>query len=941
MNISAGARLGPYEVLAVLGAGGMGEVYRARDSKLNRDVAIKVLPSQYGNDPERVARFHREAQVLAALNHPNIAHIHGFDNLSGTHALVMELVPGPTLAEQIEQGPIPVAEALTIARQIAEALQAAHEQNIIHRDLKPANIKVREDGTVKVLDFGIAKLAADPAADSDTLGHAATVTTPAVTLAGVMLGTAAYMSPEQTKGRPADRRSDVWAFGAVLFEMLTARRAFEGEDITETLANVLRSEPDWTRLPADVPPHITRLVRQCLAKDRRQRLADIAVALFVLNDSAGSAPLGPTAGPPVAARWWRRLLLPAAAAVALALAAASAAWMATRPTPPQVTRFAIVQSGPNALSVDAQSRDLTITPDGSRIVYKGASTGVETRLLVRALDRLDATSLTKGGLARAPFSSPDGRWIGFIEPAPVTLHKVSIEGGPSIRICGLDGPSRGFTWGTDGRIVYATAVTTTGLQRVSSDGGEPEILTRPNRERGEADHLWPHLLPGGASVLFTITPLIGGTDASQIAVLDLRNPNAEPKTVVRGGSQAQYLPTGHLVYTAAGALRVAPFDLNRLELTGPATSLVEDVVTLSSGTAEFDVSRDGTLVYVTGGADMSSPRTLVWVDRQGVETAVKGAPTRPFVSLRLSPEGSRAAVEIRDQDNDIWVWDTARETLARVTTDSGIDQSPIWSADGRSLVFSSQAGDGSGSLHRQAADRIRKGRAALRQPQYRAPVGRLIEYRSHRLQRSQVGDRSGRAGAEPHRGTADEAIDRDSIRRAQRRDFAQRPMACVPVERIGTVRRVRATLSGDGSRAGAGLERRRPSTGVVANRRRTVLSRAGRADEREDRRRRAVVREAAGRGVQACVLPRRRQQHEPRLRRVSRRQTVPDDQGPQRRSRGGAGLDRGRPSLVRRTEAARSSGALTVARHFFQTRSAKSAKRSQSYGVRLCVPVRT
>jgi Tol biopolymer transport system component len=723
MNISAGARLGPYEVLAVLGAGGMGEVYRARDSKLNRDVAIKVLPSQYGNDPERVARFHREAQVLAALNHPNIAHIHGFDNLSGTHALVMELVPGPTLAEQIEQGPIPVAEALTIARQIAEALQAAHEQNIIHRDLKPANIKVREDGTVKVLDFGIAKLAADPAADSDTLGHAATVTTPAVTLAGVMLGTAAYMSPEQTKGRPADRRSDVWAFGAVLFEMLTARRAFEGEDITETLANVLRSEPDWTRLPADVPPHITRLVRQCLAKDRRQRLADIAVALFVLNDSAGSAPLGPTAGPPVAARWWRRLLLPAAAAVALALAVASAAWMATRPTPPQVTRFAIVQSGPNALSVDAQSRDLTITPDGSRIIYKGASTGVETRLLVRALDRLDATSLTKGGLARAPFSSPDGRWIGFIEPAPVTLHKVSIEGGPSIRLCALDGPSRGFTWGTDGRIVYATAVTTTGLQRVSSDGGEPEILTRPNRERGEADHLWPHLLPGGASVLFTITPLIGGTDASQIAVLDLRNPNAEPKTVVRGGSQAQYLPTGHVVYAADGALRVAPFDLNRLELTGPATSLVEDVVTLSSGTAEFDVSRDGTLVYVTGGADMSSPRTLVWVDRQGVETAVKGAPTRPFVSLRLSPEGSRAAVEIRDQDNDIWVWDTARETLARVTTDSGIDQSPIWSADGRSLVFSSQAGDGSGSLHRQAADGSGKVERLFDNPNTARPSG--------------------------------------------------------------------------------------------------------------------------------------------------------------------------------------------------------------------------
>ena len=543
MALSPGTRLGPYEIRSALGAGGMGEVYRARDTKLNRDVAIKVLPDLFANDPERLARFRREAQVLAALNHPNIAHIHGFEDSNGIHALVMELVEGPTLAERIVQGPIPLSEALPIAKQIAEALAAAHDQGIIHRDLKPANVKVREDGTVKVLDFGLAKLVA-PEPSGVGAGHVTqspTVTSPAATLAGVILGTAAYMSPEQAKGRAADKRSDVWAFGAVLYEMLTGQRPFAGEDISDTLASVLKSEPDWNALPADVPPHIRLLIQRCLTKDRRQRMADISTALFVMSEAANLTP------PPLLASGqmatverralWRRLLMPIAAAILLSAIVGTAVWLMMRPGGARVTRFAISPMGAAALVVDTQSRDLTITPDGTHIVYKGRAGPTDTQFFVHALDQLEPTPLAGlGRQPRAPFSSPDGRWIGFVEPVPITLKKVAITGGPALDLCRLDGPSRGATWGNDDSIIFATAAPSTGLQRVSSAGGEPTVLTKPNRERGEDDHLWPQFLPGSQAVLFTITPTTGGVDASQVAVLDLST--GTQKILMRGGSQA-------------------------------------------------------------------------------------------------------------------------------------------------------------------------------------------------------------------------------------------------------------------------------------------------------------------------------------------------------------------------------------------------------------------
>jgi eukaryotic-like serine/threonine-protein kinase len=698
-----GTHLGPYEVLAKLGEGGMGEVYRARDTRLNRHIAIKVLPDLFANDPERLARFHREAQVLASLNHPNIAHIHGFEDSGDVHALVMELVDGPTLAERIAREPIPLAEALAIAKQIGEALAAAHDQGIVHRDLKPANVKVREDGMVKVLDFGLARLVLPETSGvgASAVSQSPTLTTPAMTQAGVILGTAAYMSPEQAKGRTADKRSDVWAFGAVLYEMLTGRRPFEGEDLSDTLANVLKSEPDWAALPADVPPQIRALIQRCLAKDPRLRVADISTALYVLSEGAGLA--GPVVNQqPARVPLWRRIAIPAAAAIAAGVAVGAALWPARPADAPRVTRFALTPTGAETLQVDAQSRDLTITPDGASIVYRGGAGGSRTQLFVRALGQIEAVPLTIPSAPRGPFASPDGQWIGFVEPSPVTLNKVAITGGPVLRICAFDGAGRGISWGDDNSIVFATASTSTGLQRVPSAGGDPVVLTKPNREIGESDHVYPRLFPGSQTVLFTITMTTGGIDASQVAVLDLRT-NTQ-KIVMRGGSQALYLPSGHLVYVAAGSLRAVKFDLERLEVIGTAVPIVSKVMILPTGAAEFDVARDGTLVYVTAGAEAASQRTLVWVDRQGRQEPIKSAPARPYLFPRLSPDGRRIAFDIRDQGNDIWVWDIDRETLTRVTSDPGVDESPAWTPDGRRLVFTSQADGSAGSLFWQVAD---------------------------------------------------------------------------------------------------------------------------------------------------------------------------------------------------------------------------------------------
>ena len=525
MRLSPGSRIGSFEIIDAIGAGGMGEVYRARDPKLNRDVAIKVLPDTLTSEPERLARFRREAQMLAALNHPNIAHIHGFEDGDGVHALVMELVDGPTLADRIASGRIALTEALSIALSIAEALQAAHGQGIIHRDLKPANVKIADDGVVKLLDFGLAKTAENPAGGAD-YSASPTFTNPAMTQAGVILGTAAYMSPEQAKGRRVDKRTDVFAFGAVFYEMLTGRRAFDGDDVTDVLASVLKSDPEWTAMPDEVPASIRMLIRRCLAKDVRQRVGDISTAVYVIGDSttaaADSTASGASAIAPHRSGHWLQLAI--AVAVSLIVGAiGSAMWPRSQAAQPRVSRFALTPSDEQTLQVDPQSTDVMVTPDGTQVIYKGGADSAATQLFVRSLDQLESAPLTPLGAPKAPFSSPDGQWVGFFEPgAPVRLNKVAITGGPAITLTAVDGASRGATWGDDDRITFATTAPSTGLQQVSAAGGEPTVLTKPNPELGEADHIYPQWLPGGEALLFTITSPTGNADAAQVAVLDVR-----------------------------------------------------------------------------------------------------------------------------------------------------------------------------------------------------------------------------------------------------------------------------------------------------------------------------------------------------------------------------------------------------------------------------------
>jgi len=696
MALAPGTRLGPYEVTALIGEGGMGKVWRARHTALKRDDALKVLPDAFASDPDRLARFEREAQLLASLNHPNIAHVYGLEHADDVQALVMELVEGQTLADRIARGPIPLDEALSIAKQIAEALEAAHEQGITHRDLKPANIKVRPDGTVKVLDFGLAKLAepaGNAAAGVATLSP--TITSPALmTGVGVLLGTAAYMSPEQARGRPADKRSDIWSFGCVLYEMLAGHPAFMGDSISDTIAAVLDREPGWTTLAASTPQRVRELLRRCLCKGLKQRLHDIADARLEIEDVL-AAPAVETAATfsPVTAQStlrWRRVAVSAALIIIGASIAGTAVWFATRPVAMSgpVTRFTIAPPAAAPLS-----GDFAITRDGRRLIYVSEK---GTALFVRPLDQIDITPLTGVGTPQQLFVSPDSQWIGFADGA-TALKKVSLTGGPAVTIGHLDAFPRGATWGPDGTIVFATTNGTTGLQRISAGGGDPAVLTRPNRAAGELDHLWPEFLPDGDAVLFTITSTTGGLDAASLAVLDLRT--GVRTILLRGGSHAKYLPSGHLIYGAAGALRAIRFDPARRTIIGSAVPVVPVAIT-AAGAVRAAVADDGTLVYEPGGPPIG--RTLVWVDRQGQEVPV-AAPPRIYNYPRLSPDGMRIALWSNDEDSDLWVLDLQRGTLTRVTFDPLLDNYPVWMPDSLRLVFSSDRA-GTRNLFAQSAD---------------------------------------------------------------------------------------------------------------------------------------------------------------------------------------------------------------------------------------------
>jgi serine/threonine protein kinase/Tol biopolymer transport system component len=681
----------------------MGEVYRARDTRLNRDIAIKVLPDAFANDPERLARFTREAQTLAALNHPNIGGIYGLEEANGVTALVMELVEGADLSQRIARGPIPLDEALPIGRQIVEALEAAHEQGIIHRDLKPANIKVRADGTVKVLDFGLAKLRAGEVSGDSDYGrdstHSPTLTSPAMmTGAGMILGTAAYMSPEQARGRPVDKRADIWSFGVVLFEMLAGQRPFSGETISDTLASVLKTEPNWHALPAAAPPRLRGLLRRCLDKDAKRRLRDIGDARVQIEELLSGAPdeAGVSAIPTPQSVWQRALPWGVAAAALVVAAVATTRWAPWRkPSSSAPLRLsADLGAGADVLPLGAS---MSVSPDGATVAFVAQTGAARSRqLYVRRLSQLQATPLSGTDNAVGPFFSPDGQWIGFF--ADGKLRKIAATGGPAVTLC--DAPnSRGAAWAEDGTIVFLPNQLGS-LMRVSSEGGTPAPLL--SLVEGEVTQRFPQVLPGGKAVLFTGSRTSTAFNDANLVVQAL--PTGTRTVVQRGGYHGRYLPSGHLVYLHDGTLFAAPFDLERLVVTGPPVSAVEGVASNEGiGSAQFAVSASGTLVYLPG-QSTGGGVPIHWMDREG-KTMPLRASRANWLNLLFAPDGLRLALEIFGEQADIWVFEWARDSLTRVTSDPSADTKPVWTPDGRRLVFASARSDSSTpNLYWQRAD---------------------------------------------------------------------------------------------------------------------------------------------------------------------------------------------------------------------------------------------
>ena len=724
--LTIGTKLGSYEATALIGVGGMGQVYRAIDTKLKRQVAIKILPPSLATDGERLARFQREAEVLAKLNHPNIAAIYGLEVGqvgpvgqvaqvgAGAPFLVMELVEGEDLSQRIagrasgalaRQAGIPIDEALPIAKQIADALEAAHEQNIIHRDLNPANIKVREDGTVKVLDFGLAK-AMDPSGAAAASASMSPTLSLHATLAGVILGTAAYMSPEQARGRPVDMRTDIWAFGAVLYEMLTGMRAFDGEDITEMIAAVVKDAPNWAALPADVPPPIVTLIKRCLEKDRKARIGDIAVARFLLADHA-TLGIGGIAAPEFASTtapprptprvMWARAL-PWVVAGVMTTAAAVAGFLYVRQpatAKAEVVRFEV--SAPEGAPFEVHVR---ISPDGRTIAFP-ATGGGDTlrRLWVRALDSLQARPLagtegTTGGL----FWLPDSRTVVF--GAAGKLKKIDVSGGPAQSICDFNSDVGGGFLTADNRIVFGTPATL-GIQACPAGGGAATSITAFKPGGQETYHAFPSLLPDGRHFLFWRSA--GPESGIYVGSLEA-NPEEQTGTRVLPDSSAPLYVAGpdgglgRLLLVRDGTLMSQGFDAGTLALTGDGVPVGEDL----RSPYGFSASRDGTLVYLTAGG---SNVQLTWFDRQGKALGTVGRVGPTFGNMRISPDGTRLAANRSEPGalSDIWVADLVQGAETRLTTDPAGDVTPVWSPDGKRIAFSSNR-EGTDNLYVRDAD---------------------------------------------------------------------------------------------------------------------------------------------------------------------------------------------------------------------------------------------
>jgi serine/threonine-protein kinase len=690
MPLSPGTWLNHYQILGHLGTGGMGEVYRALDNKLQREVALKVLPKAFAQDPERLARFRREAQVLAQLNHVNIAAIHTVEQSGETHFLVMELALGETLRDRIhpsrarEQAahpsPVPLEEALDICKQIAAGLECAHEKPIVHRDLKPANIKVTPEGVVKILDFGLARAFSGDTASSDP---ANSPTLSAMTVPGTILGTAAYMSPEQARGKKVDKRTDIWALGCVLYELLTAKPAFDGEDIPDILAAVMKGEPDWTALPESTPPNVRFALRRCLEKDAKRRFhaaTDVAISLEEpWSVSIPAPPPAPVPEPPV----WRRpvpLHVATLGALVALIFVGLAVWNLKPPVPAaQAPAHLNIALPPGDRLAAHEYPPLALSPDGSHLVYVAIRNDVQ-QLFLRAMDSREAKPLSGTEGAASPFFSPDGEWIGFF--AGGKLKKVSIAGGAPQTVCDSAG-NGGASWGTDGNIVFTPSFGS-GLLRVSAAGGTPEVLTTLDPTQDELSHRWPQFLPDGNTLLFTV--MTGaGWDGVHTAVL--RFDTGERRVVHRGALTGLFVPTGHLVYERAGTLLAVPFDLARLEVTSSAPVTIAEGVTESVATlgAEYSFSVGGALAYVPA-SPRQFERRLVWVDRKG-EVEPLPAPPRHYRDVALSPDGRQVAISIRSGKEEIWLYDLARGTLTRLTSESGDSRNPVWTPDGKRIAY--------------------------------------------------------------------------------------------------------------------------------------------------------------------------------------------------------------------------------------------------------------
>ena len=665
--LGPGTRLGHYEILSMLGVGGMGEVYRARDTRLGRDVALKVLPDHFASDAERLARFQREAHVLASLNHPHIASIHGLEESDGLRALVLELVEGETLADWISRGAIPLDEALPVATQIAEALEAAHEQGIIHRDLKPANIKITPNAVVKVLDFGLAKLSEPPAAATGPSGMSLspTITSPALmTHGGMILGTAAYMSPEQAKGRPADRRSDLWAFGCVLYEMLTGQRPFAGEDVSETLASVLKEEPDWSALPPDTPRSIRALVERCLRKDMRRRLPDIGAARIEIEEARTEPSLPPRTLTPDR----RPYAWPAVAVLSLLTGAGVAAWVAWRTPEPPTVEFEIV--GPQGGGVDVGQ---PMSPDGRRIAFV-ADSGGQQMLWVRSLGSSTAQPLDGTQGAARPAWSPDSQHLAFF--AQGRLKRVAIAGGPPAVIC--NEPGRDVAWGAGNVILIGG--NSMPLLRVPAGGGEPTRATELGP--GERTHDYPDFLPDGRHFLFMARRGAERQDWD-VYVGSLDSP--ERRLLPGIGNGARYSPTGHVLFNRDTTLMAQPFDLDRLELTGDAFPVAEGVA--GGVRTPFSVSADGSLAYLNQGAPAQSQ--LAWFDGTGRQLGPVG-PSGLHARVSVSRDGRYVAFDrVFTGSRDIFLFDIGPNITSRFTSTAGADFAPVFSPDGNTIAFAS------------------------------------------------------------------------------------------------------------------------------------------------------------------------------------------------------------------------------------------------------------